>query len=465
MTVDQVQRTTPALASARRNLGDPLISALLVLGAVASTAFFAWLLPAIAAGQAYRVAWPWVPSLNVSLSFYLDGLSLLFALLISAIGALVFLYTGAYARGHRHFARLHVYLGLFMVAMLGLVLADNLITLYVFWELTTLALYLLIGFDHDSPKARDAARQSLLVTNAGGLALFAGFILLGSVGGSFDLSELRANPEGVRAHALYGPILALVLCGAFTKSAQVPFHFWLPSAMAAPTPVSAYLHSATMVKAGVYLLARMHPLLAGTDAWLLALTSVGAITAVVGSLLALRQTDLKLLLAYSTIMGLGTLVMFLGAEAPIAIAAAMTFLIVHALYKSALFLVAGVVEHATGTRDLRRLGGLARAMPLSALAACVAALSMAGFPPFLGFVGKELKYEGALAIAGGPVPIVAAAVAANAMMVAAAGMIALNPFFGRRADLPRRPHEGPVRMWLGPILLAFLGLAWACCPG
>ena len=296
-----------------------------------------------------------MPSLNVSLSFYVDGLGLLFALLISAIGALVFLYTGAYARGHRHFARLHVYLGLFMVAMLGLV----------------------------------------------GLALFAGFILLGSVGGSFELSALRANPEAVRAHALYGAILALVLCGVFTKSAPVPFHFWLPRAMAAPTPVSAYLHSATMVKAGVYLLARMHPLLAGTDAWLLALTSVGALTAVVGALLALRQTDLKLLLAYSTVMALGTLVMFLGAGAPIAIAAAITFLIVHALYKSALFLVAGVIDDAAGTRDLPRLGGLARAMPLSALAACVAALSMAGFPPFLGFVGKELKYEGALAIAGG----------------------------------------------------------------
>ena len=458
MAADYVQRITSARKPGGRKLGEPLISAVLVMAALASTGFFVWLLPAIAAGQAYRVAWPWVPSLSVSLSFYLDGLSLLFALLISAIGALVFLYTGAYASGRRHFARLHVYLGLFMVAMLGLVLADNLITLYVFWELTTLASYLLIGFDHDNAKARDAALQALLITNAGGLALFAGFILLGSVGGSFELSELRANDAAVRAHALYGPILALVLCGAFTKSAQVPFHFWLPSAMAAPTPVSAYLHSATMVKAGVYLLARMHPLLAGTDAWLLALTTVGAVTAVIGSLLALRQTDLKLLLAYSTIMGLGTLVMFLGAEAPIAIAAAMTFLIVHALYKSALFLVAGVVEHAAGTRDLRRLGGLARAMPLTALAACVAALSMAGFPPFLGFVGKELKYEGALAIAGGPVAIVVAAVAANAMMVAAAGMITLGPFFGRRADLPRRPREGPVRMWLGPIVLAFLGL-------
>jgi multicomponent Na+:H+ antiporter subunit A len=465
VVVDHVQGTASALKRQRRTLGDPLISALLVLLAVAFTGFFASLLPSIADGRAYRFAWPWVPSLKVSLSFYLDGLSLLFTLLVSAIGAIVFLYTGAYARGDRHFVRLHAYLGLFMVAMLGLVLADNLITLLVFWELTTLASYLLIGFDHEDPKARAAALQALLVTNAGGLALFAGFILLGSVGGSFELSELRTNDEAVRAHALYGPILALVLCGAFTKSAQVPFHFWLPRAMAAPTPVSAYLHSATMVQAGVYLLARLHPVLAGTDAWLLALTGVGAITAVLGSLLALRQTDLKLLLAYSTIMGLGTLVMFLGAEAPIAVAAAMTFLIVHALYKSSLFLVAGVIEHAAGTRDLRRLGGLARAMPLTALAACVAALSMAGFPPFLGFVGKELRYEGALAIAGGPVAIVAAAVAANAMMVAAAGMIVLGPFFGRRADLPRRPHEGPARMWLAPLALASLGLALGMSPG
>ena len=464
MTVDDVQRTEPALEAGGR-CGEALLSALLVLAAVASAGFFASLLPSIASGEAYRIAWPWVPTLNVSLSFYLDGLSLLFALLVSVIGALVFLYTGAYASGHRHFARLHGYLALFTVAMLGLVLADNLITLYVFWELTTVASYLLIGFEHDDAKARAAALQALLVTTVAGLAMLVGLLLLGIAGGTFEMSELRAVDQTVREHALYGPVLGLVLCGAFAKSAQVPFHFWLPNAMAAPTPISAYLHSATMVKAGIYLLARLHPVLGGTDAWLLALGTVGAVTAVLGSVLALRETDLKRILAYSTLMGLGTLTMFLGGEAKVAVAAAMTFLLVHALYKSALFLVVGIVDHAAGARDLTQVRGLVRVMPVTAFAAGVAALSMAGFPPFLGFIGKELQYEGALAVADAPALIVLAAVAANAMMVAVAGLVSLRVFLGPLRTDAKEPHEAPIRMWLGPVLLASLGLILGMSPG
>ena len=426
--------------------------------------WFLALVPTVAAGETIRLAVDWVPSLGVSFSILIDGLSLTFAVLISGIGALVALYSSAYLAGHAQLGRFYVYLTLFMVAMLGLVLADNLITLFVFWELTTVASYLLIGFDHGSDKARRAALQALLVTGAGGLALLAGFILLGLAAGSFELSVIAAMGDTVRAHDLYLPILGLVLLGAFTKSAQVPFHFWLPNAMAAPTPVSAYLHSATMVKAGIYLLARMHPVLGGTEPWIWTLTVFGAVTAVVASVLALRQTDLKLALAYTTVMALGTLTMFLGAEATVAVAAAITFLIVHSLYKAALFLIVGNIDHGAGTREAPQLRGLAAAMPITATAAAAAALSMAGFPPFLGFIGKELKYEGALAIASEPALVASAAVLANALMVAVAGIVALRPFYGTPLATPRMPHEAPTRMWLGPLALAAFGLTFGLAP-
>ena len=425
---------------------------------------FAACLPTVAGGDVIRVAYAWVPNLGVSLSFMVDGLSLTFALLISGIGVFVVLYSGAYLAGHPHLRRFYLYLLSFMVAMLGLVLADNLITLFVFWELTTVTSYLLIGFDHGSGKARRSALQALLVTGAGGLALLAGLILLAIAGGSFELSEIEAKADAVRAHGLYLPIVVLVLLGAFTKSAQVPFHFWLPNAMAAPTPVSAYLHSATMVKAGIYLLARMHPVLSGTDVWLWTLNIFGAVTAVTASVLALRQTDLKLALAYTTLMALGTLTMFLGADATVAVAAAITFLVVHSLYKAALFLIVGIIDHETGTREVAQLRGLARAMPITALAAAASALSMAGFPPFLGFIGKELKYEGALAVASEPLVVATAAVIANALMVAVAGIVALRPFYGPLSTTPSTPHEAPVRMWIGPVVLAALGLTFGLAP-
>ncbi len=431
---------------------------------LALTIVFSACLPTIAAGEVIRITYQWVPSLGIGLSIMIDGLSLTFALLISAIGVFVVMYSGAYLSGHPHLRRFYLYLLSFMVAMLGLVLADNLIMLFVFWELTTVTSYLLIGFDHASGKARRSALQALLLTGAGGLALLAGLILLGIVAGSLELSEIERVADAVRADALYLPILVLVLLGAFTKSAQIPFHFWLPNAMAAPTPVSAYLHSATMVKAGIYLLARMHPTLSGTEVWLWTLTVFGAVTAVVASVLALRQTDLKLALAYTTLMALGTLTMFLGADAKVAIAAAMTFLVVHSLYKAALFLIVGIIDHGTGTREVARLRGLARAMPITAAATAAAALSMAGFPPFLGFIGKELKYEGALAVASEPLFVATAAVLANALMVAVAGVVAIRPFHGERLDTPKAPHEAPVRMWIGPVVLAALGLTFGLAP-
>lgn len=438
--------------------------ALALLPAIIAAVLLANLLPTVAVGEAVRVGVPWVPSIGINFSFLIDGLSLTFGLLISFICIVILTYSSAYLAGHAHFRRFFLYLSLFMCGMLGLVLADNLITLFVFWEVTTITSYLLIGYDHTSPKARRSALQALLVTGAGGLVLLAGFILLGNAAGSFELSEIIASGDLIRAHPHYAGILVLILVGAFTKSAQVPFHFWLPNAMAAPTPVSAFLHSATMVKAGVYLLARMHPTLSGTDLWIWTLTIFGAATAIFASLLAIRQTDLKMMLAYTTVMALGTLTMFLGAEATVAVAAAVTFLIVHSLYKAALFLVVGNIDYSTGTRDIRQLGGLARVMPITVFIAGASALSMAGFPPFLGFIGKELKYEGALAIASEPALVASTAVIANALMVGVAGIVALQPFFGDRTATPKVPAEVPFRMWVGPLLLAVMGLAFGVAP-
>lgn len=426
--------------------------------------YFVLLREAVAGGPVLA-AMDWVPSLGVSLSFTLDGLSLLFALLITGIGAFILVYASAYLAGHRQLGRFYAFILLFMASMLGLVLADNVITLFVFWELTSVSSYFLIGFDHERQAARAAALQALLVTGLGGLALLAGFILLGSAGGSFELSILMGRGDTVRGHALYLLILILIFAGAFTKSAQVPFHFWLPSAMEAPTPVSAYLHSATMVKAGVYLLARLAPLLGGTPAWQNTLVLFGGATMVVAAVMALAQRDLKRILAYSTVSSLGTLVLLIGIDTPAAARAAVVLLLGHSLYKGALFLVAGAVDHGTGTRDVRNLGGLASAMPLTALAGGLAALSMAGLPPTFGFIAKELLYESQLQAAHRPELIVSAAVITNAVLAAVAAASGVRPFFGGKTGTPRRPHEGPPALVLGPLALAALGLILGVMPG
>jgi multicomponent Na+:H+ antiporter subunit A len=428
------------------------------------TVWFASHLPLIAAGETVRVTREWAPGLDIQLSFYMDGLGLLFALLISGIGTLIFIYAGNYLQKRPDIGRFYVYLLLFMASMLGLVLADNLIALFVFWELTSISSYLLIGIDHHSERARKAALQALLVTAGGGLALLAGLILLGIAGGSFEISELLERGDLVREHALYLPILLLVLAGAFTKSAQVPFHFWLPSAMEAPTPVSAYLHSATMVKAGVFLLARLFPMLSGTDAWAVLVPLFGAATMLTGIVLALRQTDLKLILAYTTVAALGTLTMLLGIGTGAAVKAALVFLVVHALYKAALFLMAGAIDHSTGTRDITQLGGLRRILPVTAAAGGVAALSMAGLPPLFGFIGKELVYEAAMGAEAAAVLLTLAVVVSGVLHVAVAGIVGLQPFVGRTLPTPKPPHESPFALWLGPVLLASLGVVFGLFP-
>ena len=415
--------------------------------------------PEISAGGTRTASLAWIAELGVSLSFRLDGLSLLMALVVTGVGAVVLLYAGSYMEGHPRRGNLLGYLLAFLAAMLGLVLSDNLLGLFVFWEATSLLSYVLIGFEREKAEVRASALQALLVTGGGGLALLAGFVLLGQAGGSLDLGALAANAEAVKASPHYLPALLLVLLGAFTKSAQVPFHFWLPDAMAAPAPVSTYLHSATMVKAGVFLLARLHPTLGGTPEWTGIVTTVGAATMLTGALLAVGQRDLKRLLAYSTVSALGSLVMLVGVGTPAALAAAMVLLLAHALYKGALFLVAGIVDHETGTRDVAALGGLFRALPVTGAAAAAAAFSMAGLPPLLGFVSKELLYDAALRASPAPFLLVPVAVGSNMLLVAVALSVGWGPFAGQPGETPKAPHEAPAAMWAGPLLLGLGSLA------
>ncbi|MCI5195367.1 MAG: putative monovalent cation/H+ antiporter subunit A [Candidatus Electrothrix sp. AW5] len=423
------------------------------------TLFFAGLIGRVAAGEVITGSYPWVPSLGVNLSFYIDGLSLVFALLISGIGALVIIYAGGYLAGHPQLGRFYIYLLLFMTAMLGLVLSGNIIALFVFWELTSLSSYLLIGFNHCQPKARASALQALLITGGGGLALLAGLVLLGQVGGSWELSTLLTQDIVIQNHPLYLPIVLLFLLGAFTKSAQFPFHIWLPNAMAAPTPVSAYLHSATMVKAGIFLLARFNPILGNTPIWQCSLTATGAVTMLLGAYLAWQQTDLKRILAYSTISALGTLVLLLGVGTAIAVKAAVVFLIVHSLYKGALFMAAGAIDHETGTRDINQLRGLRRVMPITFVAVTLAALSMAGaLPLFVGYIGKKLIYEAALTAPSAAWLLTGSVLLTNTFTVVVAGLVAVRPFWGQLKPTPKPAHEAPLSLWLGPLLLAGLGL-------
>ncbi len=447
-------------ASARHRTG--YILALLPLGLCI---YFASLTGSIANGQPISVSYLWAPLLDLNLSFYVDGLSLLMALLVSGIGALVLIYGGGYLAGDKHLGRFFMFLLVFMASMLGLVLADNLLTLFVFWELTSISSYLLIGYKHRKDESRGAALQALLVTGGGGLALLAGLILLGLIGGSFEISTLLGRGDQVRADALYLPTLLLVLAGAFTKSAQVPFHFWLPGAMEAPTPVSAYLHSATMVKAGVYLLLRLSPIIGGTPTWTAIVTTVGAATMALGGIIALYQTDLKRILAYSTISALGTLMLLIGLGSSYAIKAAIVFLFAHALYKGALFMIAGAVDHETGTRDVEKLGGLRRVMPITAVFAIIAAVSLAGFGPVISFIGKELLLEAVLQAEGVGLVLVPVAVLAGALFVAVAAIVTIKPFFGTRQETPKQPHEAPPSMWVGPALLALAGLGLGVVPG
>jgi multicomponent Na+:H+ antiporter subunit A len=388
-----------------------------------------------------------------------------FAILITAVGTLIVIYARKYLDDHPDAARFHVALFAFMGSMLGLVLSDNVILLFVFWELTGFTSFLLIGFEHDRPAARRAAAQALIVTGGGGLALLAAGILVIAAAGTPLLSDV-VDAGGLVTHPRYAAIVVLVLLAAFTKSAQFPFHFWLPNAMQAPTPVSAYLHSATMVKAGVYLVARMTPILGGAAIWSGTVTAIGTLTMVIGAVRALLETDLKRVLAYSTISALGVLMLLFGMGSPHAVTAALVYLLAHACYKGTLFLVAGAIEHETGTRDAASLGGLGRTMPWTAAAAALAAGSMAGIPPFFGFVAKEQFYESVRlsALPGIWTGILVALAVGASMCLGAAGLVAgVAPFRGRSMITPA-PHDAPASLWLGPVLLGATGFVLGVLP-
>ena len=426
-----------------RNLSTSL-TALAPLTALGITLYHA---PAVLAGETIRYSLAWIPSIGLDLSLRLDGLSLLFMFMILGIGLLVILYTRYYLSANDSMAKLYSYLMLFMTAMLGIVMSNNVIQLWLFWELTSISSFLLISFWWHKSEARKGARMALAVTGAGGLALLAGLMLLGDIVGSYDLDVILASKAIIQSHDLYEVALVLVLLGAFTKSAQFPFHFWLPHAMAAPTPVSAYLHSATMVKAGIFLLARFHPALAGTDTWFLLVGLTGLATLLFGAYIALFKHDLKGLLAYSTISHLGLITLLLGLDTELATVAAIFHIINHATFKASLFMAVGIIDHETGTRDMRKLNGMWRYLPYTATLAMVAAAAMAGVPLLNGFLSKEMFFaetlhQQVLGSMSWLIPVLATV--AGALAVAYSARFIHDVFFnGEPIDLPRTPHEPP----------------------
>ncbi|MEM7721404.1 MAG: monovalent cation/H+ antiporter subunit A [Pseudomonadota bacterium] len=417
------------------------------------------LAPAVLRGEVIQVELDWLPQLGLSASFFLDGLGLLFACMITGVGLLITLYARFYLSGDDPMGQFYTYLLLFQGAMLGIVLSDNILLLLIFWELTSLSSFLLIGYWKHLPEGRQGARMALAVTGAGGLAMIGGMLILGNIVGSYNLTDILQAGDQIRASEWYLPALILILLGAFTKSAQFPFHFWLPHAMAAPTPVSAYLHSATMVKAGVFLMARMWPALAGTDAWFYIVATTGLITMVLGALIALFKDDLKALLAFSTVSHLGLLTMLLGFGTQAAAVAAVFHIINHLTFKAALFMTAGIVDHEAHTRDIKRLGGLRHLMPITFVIGTVAALSMAGIPLLNGFISKEMMLEEASHTDwfGSAYAVPVLATLGALLSVAYSLRFISHVFLGPvRDDYPHKPHDPPFGMWAAPALLATL---------
>ncbi|WP_321847740.1 monovalent cation/H+ antiporter subunit A [Pseudomonas paraveronii] len=427
--------------------------------ALAGTIQVALLYPQIAHGGVIREEFMWLPSLGVNFVLRMDGFAWLFSMLVLGIGTLVSLYARYYMSPDDPVPRFFAFFLAFMGAMLGLVISGNLIQIVFFWELTSLFSFLLIGYWHHRADARRGAYMALMVTGAGGLCLLAGVMLLGHIVGSYDLDRVLAAGDQIRAHSLYPVMLALVLVGALSKSAQFPFHFWLPHAMAAPTPVSAYLHSATMVKAGVFLLARLWPSLSGSEEWFWIVGGAGAVTLLLGAYCAMFQNDLKGLLAYSTISHLGLITLLLGLNSPLAAVAAVFHILNHATFKASLFMAAGIIDHESGTRDIRKLSGLVRLIPFTATLAMVASASMAGVPLLNGFLSKEMFFAETVfisATAWVEIALPVIATIAGTFSVAYALRFTVDVFFGPPAtDLPHTPHEPPRWMRAPVELLVF----------
>lgn len=416
-------------------------------------------LPAILAGQTVMARIDWMPELGLNFTLMLDGLGFFFALLILGIGLLIIVYGRNYLSREDNMGEFFTYLLLFQGAMVGIVMSDNILLLLIFWELTSLASFLLIGYWKHLAEGRQGARMALTVTGMGGLSMIGGMLILGQIVGSYDLSVILQNREAIQADPMFLPALILILLGCFTKSAQFPFHFWLPHAMAAPTPVSAYLHSATMVKAGIFLMARMWPVFSGTPEWFYLVTSAGLITMVLGAVIALFKHDLKSLLAFSTVSHLGLITMLLGTGTAFGALAAVFHILNHATFKAALFMSAGIVDHEAHTRDIRRLGGLRHLMPVTFTIATVAALSMAGIPLLNGFLSKEMMLEEAhhTVLFGShwlvPVMATVGSLFSAAYCFRFIGHTFLGPV---RNDYPHKPHDPNAGMWLPPALLAVL---------
>lgn len=452
-----------------------LSAALAALAPAAALVILMLQAEAVMSGQVVEASVPWAAQLGLNLTVRLDGLAWLFALLVLGIGLLIILYARYYLSNRDNMEQFYTLLLLFMGAMLGVVISGNLLLMLVFWELTSLSSFLLIGYWSHSSDARKGARMALTVTGAGGLALLAGILLIGHMVGSYELEVVLRSGDIIRNHPLYAPALVLVLLGAFTKSAQFPFQFWLPHAMAAPTPVSAYLHSATMVKAGVFLLARLYPALAGTDLWFLLVSSAGMATLLIGAYVALFKHDLKGLLAYSTLSHLGLITLLLGFNSSMAAVAAVFHIINHATFKASLFMAAGIIDHETGTRDMRRINGMWKYMPHTAVLAMVASAAMAGVPLMNGFLSKEMFFAETLhtglpGVGHWLVPLVATL--AGVFSVAYSFRFIHDVFFnGEPIDLPKYPpHEPPrymkipVEILVGLCLLVGIAPAWVVKP-
>ncbi|WP_080872200.1 Na+/H+ antiporter subunit A [Oceanobacillus timonensis] len=445
--------------------------------------FLASLIPTISGGEVIVQTMNWIPSYGINITAYLDGLSLTFALLITGVGALVILYSIYYLSFKEPIGTFYTYLMLFMGAMLGIVMSDNMLVLYVFWELTSISSFLLIAFWYQRKRSREGAKKSLIITVSGGISMLVGFIMVGTMADTWSIREVIANVSMISGDALFIPAMLLVLLGAFTKSAQFPFHIWLPDAMEAPTPVSAYLHSATMVKAGIYLVARFTPVFGGEAVWFWAVTGVGIFTLFWGSFNAVRQTDLKALLAYSTIsqlgmimsmFGMGSAALYMGYSSESVVYTGATFaalfhLVNHSTFKGALFMVVGVVDHSVGTRDIRRLGGLITLMPVTFTVATIGSMSMAGLPPFNGFLSKELFFISSRDITeasffglgtwGMAIPIVAWI--ASIFTFVYAMVFVVKTFLGpyKEEKLEHPAHEPKPGMLISPMILGLLVIA------
>lgn len=417
--------------------------------------------PAVFKGAVITQSWSWLPQLGIDFSFRLDSLGLLFSLLISGIGTLIYIYAYYYLSPKNSLSKLYILLMLFMAAMLGISLSNNLLILLVFWEMTSISSFLLVGYWSNYEAAQRGSRMALTITGMGGLAMLGGFILLGQMTGTYQIDQILTMTEQIQAHQLFVPTLLLILLGAFTKSAQFPFHFWLPNAMAAPTPVSAYLHSATMVKAGLFLIARLLPIFAGAALFHNIVTFVGLFTLLIAAFFAIFKEDLKGLLAYSTISHLGLIMCLLGIGSPLAVAAAIFHIINHATFKAALFMIAGIIDHESGTRDLRKLSGLWQLLPFSATLTMITAASMAGMPLTNGFLSKEMFFTELVSTLSGPVMVVSTIAATLAGIFAVAYSIRLvhGVFFDGPLgqQVPNKTaHEPPFGMRAPATLLAIL---------